>query len=251
MYVPFDVAKKVSDMGADKTSQQAVRVILAAILAGVYIGLGYYTNIESIHLFQGNPIGRVVGSLLFPTGLLLVLFTGAQLFTGNCLLTLGYLENRYPMIAVLRNWAIVYIGNFIGSIFIAFLIKHTGLMEGSRLATLEALIEPKISMTFIEAFSRGFLCNVLVAIAVYVSFASKSAIGQIASLWFPVSLFVLAGFEHSVANMFILPLGYMSGIELTIKEIWMNKLLPVTFGNMAGGGLFIPLFYYRIFLHGK
>ena len=218
-------------------------------MAGVFIGLGYYINLESIHLFGGKVGGRVLGSLLFPTGLMLVLFTGAQLFTGNCLLTLGYLDNRYKMSAVLKNWFIVYIGNFIGSIFLAFLIYQTGLMEGSRLATLQGLIEPKLEMTFVQAFVRGFLCNILVAIAVYASFASYSEIGQAIALWFPVTIFVLAGFEHSVANMFILPLGYFSHLDVNVKSAFLNNLLPVTIGNITGGGLFIPLLYYSMFVH--
>lgn len=251
MYAAHVVAKKVSEMGEEKTLKGAGRVFLAAILGGVFIGLGYYIHLESIHLFPHSPIGQVLGALLFPTGIMLVLFTGAELFTGNCLMTLGYLDNRYKMTAVLKNWIIVYVGNFIGAILLAFLIKQTGFITESRLETLMALVEPKLSRTFIEAFTLGFLCNVLVAIAVYSTFASYSEIGQFVTLWFPITLFVLAGFEHSIANMFILPLGLFSGMKITWETIFIKNILPVTFGNITSGALFIPILYYMIYIHDK
>lgn len=247
-----ELAEYTIGVGVKKVNNDWKKTFLAAILAGLFIGLGYYAYFTSTYIYNGNPTGKSIGALLFPVGIMLVLITGAELFTGNCLVTFGYLDGRYKMKHVLKNWFLVYTGNLVGSLLLAVLITGAGSLDDLRIAYLDySLLTPKSNLTFIQAFFRGIICNIFVTLSVYVSYASKSMSGKILGMWLPVTIFVIGGFEHSVANMFIFPLGLMNGVELSMKGMLINNLLPVTLGNIAGGALIIPLFYYNIFVNRK
>ena len=196
---------------------------------------------------------------MFPAGLALVLIAGSELFTGNCLLVIPLLEKEVKFSGVLRNWVLVYLGNFAGSIILALLVvfSHTpSQVDGALLDTMMSVANGKVSLSFGDALLRGIICNIFVCLAVWMSFAGKTVVSKIAGLYFPIMIFVLGGFEHSVANMYYLSAGIFANSVYGVGNAavnWgaalVNNLLPVTIGNIIGGAL-IGVTYWFIYLRG-
>jgi len=192
-------------------------------------------------------LARFLAGSVFSVGLMLVLIPGSELFTGNILMTIGFIYRKYSFIKVMRNWFVVYFGNFLGAILIAWLVFKSGLLghvgDLSSMGDVAVKIaEAKLQLGFAEALCRGILCNMLVCLAVIMCIASRSVIGKIFGIYFPIMAFVASGFEHSVANMFFLPVGLMATGEFMSNffDIF-NNLIPVTIGNVIGGLLIILL----------
>ncbi len=269
---PQEIAQAASAAGTKKAGMPVGRMVALAVMAGVYIGLGgNICTVASCDLskYVGYGLSQVVAGSVFALGLTLVLVAGAELFTGNnMMLTVAALDGKVSWTAVVRAWVIVYAGNFVGALLLVWLVFNSGqwssggyLVGAKALATANA----KVSLSFSQAFFRGIICNWMVCLAVWMSLAAKDVAGKIAGLFFPIMAFVAGGFEHSIANMYFVPLGIsLSGVQevvsasglagklgnLTWGGFVANNLLPVTIGNIIGGALFVGALYWYAYLRG-
>jgi len=247
---PNEIAENWIEIGSKKANLSIINMIVLGILAGIFIGFGAHGDIILIQTLGSIDIGlaKFMGAAVFPVGIMLVVMAGAELFTGNNLMALSVMTGKEKMIKVFKNWTFVYIGNFIGSIILAFLLSKSGLYGEAAALKAVAIAESKISITFSQAVIRGVMCNILVVLAVWMQTGAKDFIGKIFILWFPVMLFVLSGFEHSIANMYFIPLGKYLGGNFTWSQMWLNNIIPVTIGNLIGGALIIPTAYWISYL---
>ena len=246
---PERIAELVDEVAIRKVRLGLVPVFTLAVLAGAFIGLGAVFYIVTV---TGSDLGygptRLLGGLAFSLGLILVIVGGAELFTGNSLIILARADRKITTLQLLRNWLIVYFGNLVGAIGTALLVHLSGVLSGDALAgTAIEIAEAKLSLPAHEAFFRGVLCNVLVCLAVWMCFAARNVSGKVMVIIFPITAFVALGFEHSVANMFLLPIGMFEAGVFDLPRAAGN-LLIVTAGNVAGGGILVALTYWLIYL---
>ena len=245
MNSPEQIAENFIEVGVKKTSLSAKKMFLLGIFAGVFIALaGAGSTIASATITNGS-LARLINGMIFPSGLAMVILAGSELFTGNSLIVISVLEKRVSFKMMLKNWLIVYLGNLVGSLLVAFIFVYghlPNLFAGGLVGTLVNGAITKVSLTMSEAFLRGVLCNVLVCIAVWMAAAAKEAHGKVVALYLPILVFVVCGFEHCVANMFSIPVGILTSYEYAITSeglTWFNffvhNLLPVTLGNIVGG----------------
>ena len=260
MYGPAEIAKRYSEAGAAKTRLAMPKAIILSTFAGMFIAFGAFGS-QVVGLNGGSdPLAKLAGAVVFPVGLLMVLMAGAELFTGNSLIIISVLDRKATVKGMLRNWVIVYIGNFVGSIFVAVMLtySHAYSLFGGQLAeSVVATAQNKVLLSFSDALLRGILCNILVCIAVWISFSAEDVAGKILGLYLPIMLFVASGYEHSVANMYFIPAGIFAsteyGIEANAALTWqgflVHNLLPVTIGNVIGGVCVVGLGYFFAYLH--
>jgi len=267
MNSPKEVAQNYINIGIGKMKLSTGRMFVLAVLAGMFIALAGVGAAVASATIANASIAKLVGALVFPTGLAMVLLAGSELFTGNNLLIIPVLEKQAKVTAMLRSWIIVYIGNFVGSLLIAFLAVYGGVFDAFSNVAAAAVIKAataKVSMGWLDAFSRGILCNFLVCIAVWMGFAAKDVVGKIAGLYLPIMLFVVAGFEHSIANMYYISAGLLAakfpsyaaaateaGVnlsKLSWSAMFTSNLIPVTIGNMVGGVVMVGIAYWYIYL---
>jgi formate transporter len=252
-YRPDEIAAKVSGLGVTKAKADFLTLMALSILAGAYIALGafFYMVVVSGHTEVSGTI-RFVGGLSFSLGLVLVVVGGAELFTGNNLLAMAWATRLINTRDLLRNWSIVYLGNMIGSLGTVALIFYAGsadLMDGQVGETVTKLTLHKINLTWLEALARGILCNALVCLAVWLAMGGRSLTDKVLAILLPISGFVTMGFEHVVANWFILPLGYLLDVQDTIQISGMiTNLFIVTVGNLMGGTLLVAGVYWVAYL---
>jgi formate/nitrite transporter len=245
---PLEMSRAISDIGEKKANETIFELFIFGILAGIYISFGaaVATAVLSGGTLDAGMAKFLAGSV-FSVGLMLVLILGSELFTGNILMTIGLIYQKYSWGKVIRNWLVVYFGNLLGAIIIAWLVSNSGLL--GRLGNLTPsgavavkLVETKLGLNFTEALCRGILCNMLVCLAVIMCIASKTIEGKILGIYFPIMTFVASGYEHSVANMYFLPVGLMAKGEFVTKFFTIfNNLIPVTIGNIIGGLLIVLL----------
>ncbi len=245
---PLEMSKAISDIGEKKAKETIFELFIFGVLAGIYIAFGaaVATSVSSGGSLDAG-FARFLAGSVFSVGLILVLILGSELFTGNILMTIGLIYQKYSFTRVLRNWLVVYLGNFMGSLIIAWLVFNSGLLahNGSmtQIGDVAARIaETKLQLGFTESLCRGILCNMLVCLAVIMSIASKTLGGKILGIYFPIMAFVASGYEHSVANMYFLPAGLMVKGEFAQSFFTMfDNLIPVTIGNIIGGLLIVLL----------
>lgn len=260
-YSPAEIKESVESVGVKKANLPILASLMLAMVAGGSVGLGalYYAIIASDAALS-FAVTRVVGGLTFSLGLVLVVVGGAELFTGNNLIVMAWASGRVSTSELLRNWLLVYIGNFVGAlglVLLVFFSHHIEMNDGriglAVLKTATGKIEPGV-MTL---FFKGVLCNVLVCLAVWLAYAGRSVIDKIVALILPVSAFVAAGFEHCVANMYFLPLAWLlvqtgnvpadfDATSITILGI-IHNLVPVTLGNIVGGAGLVGAVYWSIY----
>jgi formate/nitrite transporter len=250
-YAPREVAARVVDVGVAKARLPLATLVLLGVLAGGFIGLGalMFTLVAS-DTTLGFGASRLLGGLAFSLGLFLVVVAGAELFTGNNLLAMAWASGRITTSEVLRNWAIVAAANLAGAVGLAVLVwlaDHESLNNGEvgRAATRIAMA--KAHLPWWTAFFRGALCNVLVCMAVWMAMAARSVTDKLAAVALPVTAFVAAGFEHSIANMYFFPLAMLLGAPITPLDALQN-LVPVIAGNIVGGSVLVALVYWAIYL---
>ena len=245
---PLEISRALSRIGVKKATARAFELLIFGVLAGIYIAFG--ANAATAVLSGGTldaGLARFLAGSVFSVGLMLVLIPGSELFTGNILMTIGFIYRKYAFTKVLRNWLIVYLGNLVGAILICWLVFNSGLLGhignlNSVGTTALKIAETKLQLGFAEALCRGILCNMLVCLAVIMCIASRSIVGKIFGIYFPIMIFVASGYEHSVANMYFLPIGLMmKGEFISNFPIIFNNLIPVTIGNIIGGLLIVLL----------
>jgi formate/nitrite transporter len=260
-YSPKEVAARVQEACVVKARLPLLTMWMLSLLAGGFIGLGalYYTLVVS-DASLGFAASRVLGGVTFSLGLLLVVVAGAELFTGNNLLAMAWVDRCLSTRELLRNWGVVCAGNFVGAAGLALLIwlsGHPSVNQGAIAQTTLEIASLKCSLSFQEAFFRGVLCNVLVCMAVWMAMAGRSVVDKAVAIVFPISAFVAAGFEHSIANMYIIPLAMLiqtsaaavpAGTEAITWAAFAGNLVPVIAGNLVGGSVLVALVYWIIYL---
>lgn len=247
MYSPFEIADNYISIGQKKVRMPVMKMLVLGIFAGMFIAFASLGATAAASTIENGSVAKLISACIFPSGLAMVLIGGGELFTGNCLLLVPLLQKEIKITEVVKNICFVYTGNFIGSVIVAVLAVygHTfSLFDNALALSAVEIAQAKVSMPFTDALIRGILCNILVCLAVWMAFSSKKAGGKIAALFFPVMLFVLLGFEHSVANMYYIPSGIMCSYEYGIAadsldwgSFFVRNLIPVTIGNMVGGAV--------------
>jgi formate transporter len=249
-YSPQTIARMVRRAGIVKAEAPAMKLFVLAILAGAFIALGalFYTLVVADSALGAGPT-RLLGGVAFSLGLILVVIAGAELFTGNALMVIALADGKITLRGLLRNWGIVFSGNFLGALIIAGCVVLSGVMVSGALADKVAQIAiTKLHLSPSEAFFRGILCNILVCLAVWMSFAAHSVTGKVSVIILPIAAFVGVGFEHSVANMYVLPVAMLGGfVDWDLPGLFTN-LVFVTFGNIVGGGVLVAASYWSIFI---
>jgi len=264
-FSPREVSERVESIGVTKARLPLLSMSVLGILAGGFIGLGamYFTLVVSDQNLS-FALQRVIGGLVFSLGLILVVVAGAELFTGNNLMIMAWVSRRISSWELLRNYIVVYLTNLVGAlglVLIVFLSNHWGMAGGQVGLTAVKIAAYKTSLSFPEAFFKGVLCNILVCLAVWLALAGRSVIDKIFAIIFPISAFVAAGFEHSIANMYFIPIGILLRDEYSSAQIpyvagldWLgfvSNLIPVTLGNLVGGSLMVGLVYHIVYLRGR
>ncbi|MCE9602942.1 MAG: formate/nitrite transporter family protein [Gemmatimonadetes bacterium] len=262
-FSPQEISERIERIGVTKARLPMHRMAMLGALAGGFIGFGaLYFMIVASDPSMGFAARRVLGGVVFSLGLLLVVVAGAELFTGNNLLVMAWADGRIGTAELLRNWGVVLLANAAGAIGLALLVVlsgHLAMNDSAVGAAYLRVAEAKASMPFARAFVSGILCNALVCLAVWMATAGRSVIDKAIAIVFPVSAFVAAGFEHSVANLFIIPAAivykWMAGVtagadHVTIAGLVAN-LVPVVLGNIVGGGVFVALIYHVIYRRGR
>ncbi|MBP6454610.1 putative formate transporter 1 [bioreactor metagenome] len=264
---PSEIVDYTEETGIKKAGMPVLRTLLLAFLAGVFIALASVGSNIISHDIENIGVAKYLAGLIFPTGLILVVIAGAELFTGNNLISIAALSGKVKWSKYFWNLIMVWLGNLVGSVFIALLIYLSGQLNytdgllGAYTIKVAAL---KTSLSFTEAFASGILCNLLVCLAVWMSYSTKDIAGKALVIFFPIWLFIASGYEHSVANMYYLTAGLLAKNNpdlvlktgelmsfsaenlnnLTILNAFMDNLVPVTIGNLVGGALFIGALYW-------
>jgi formate transporter len=257
-----EIIKFLGEIGVKKATMSIKKLILLGFLAGVFIAFGGLLAIMvsgDLPLEIWGSIKKLIFAAVFPVGLILVVIAGAELATGNMMIQpLAFLNGNIKLSGVYRNWFYVYIGNVIGSLFVAYLLAYmSGLISSEPfMSYVVNIANAKCNLSWMEAFLRGLGCNWLVGLACWMAFSTDTFGGKVMALWWPVMTFVAVGFEHSIANAFFVPLGLFAGSSATyvgpqLTATWLsfllNNLIPVTLGNIAGATIFVSLFYWYIF----
>lgn len=271
---PPEITEATIQTGIKKSKMTRVNMLILGILAGVFIAFAAEgSNMASFNLLAKADtygLGKVLAGAVFGTGLMLVLIAGGELFTGNTMIIAGVLDRKVSIKAMLKNWLYVYVGNFIGSIFIAYMMNQSGLFHSgdSMLGAVTIKIAVyKVGLTFTQAFFLGIMCNWLVCLAVWMAYGAKDMTGKIFAIFFPIWLFITSGFEHCIANMYYIPAGIMArnNKELTDAAAMLGvtpeklnhlnweafltaNLFPVTLGNIIGGGIFVGAVYWYVYI---
>jgi formate transporter FocA len=269
--LPAEMAVKAEQLGVKKAHLSPVSMFVLAVLAGAFIALGALFSTVVSAGAGGLPygVGRLLVGLVFSLGLILVIVGGAELFTGNNLIVMAWASGKVSTRLLLRNWAIVYLGNFVGALATALLVFASGQYtfgQGAVGAAALVTANAKAGLEFWPALVLGILCNALVCLAVWLSFSARTTTDRILAIVPPVAAFVAAGFEHSIANMYFIPLGLLiqagapaafwtaigqtaeSYASLSWSNFLFNNLLPVTLGNIIGGAVLVGVVYWFVYL---
>ena len=268
---PAEICAFTEEAGVKKALLPRTKQFLLGILAGAFIAFASEgSNMAAFNLLAEPTtygLGRCIAGVVFPTGLMLVVLAGGELFTGNTLMGVALVQKRINMCQMLSNWVFVYIGNLAGSVFMAHMMFHSGLFNsgaGMLGGVTIRIASGKVSLPFLSAFYLGIMCNWLVCLAVWLAYGACDMGGKILGIFCPIWLFITSGFEHSVANMYYVPAGIMAKSNsawaaasslsdealsaLTWPAFFINNLIPVTLGNIVGGMIFVGMAYWFAFL---
>lgn len=265
-YQPAEMAHKMEGIGVTKASRDTLSMVLLGLLAGFFIGLGaVFCTLVTTDIGLGFGLGKLLGGLAFSLGLVLVVLAGSELFTGNCLIVAPWMSARISGAGLLRNLGIVYFSNLAGALVLVALIFHAQFwaLGGYGVGANALMIaNGKVNLAFVPALCRGILCNALVCLAVWLCFAARSVTSKILAIIFPITAFVACGFEHSIANMFFIPIGIAMASQAEVVQAagvtaaqmtnltplgFVHNLIPVTIGNIVGGSM-VGVVYWLIFL---
>ena len=263
-FPPADMAERAENVGVKKANLDFWSMFALAILAGAFIGLGAeFCTLVMTKSGLSFGMNRLLGGLVFSLGLILVVVAGAELFTGNNLIVMAWVTGKVTLGQLMRNWIIVYFGNLVGSLITVMLMYFTyqWAFEGYSVgATALNIANAKVNLTFAQALARGIMCNALVCLAVWLCLSARSVVDKVFAIIFPITAFVASGFEHSIANMYFIPLGLLLAgepevlkaagktaadlVNLNWQGFFIGNLLPVTIGNIFGGGFMVAAVYW-------
>lgn len=271
--MPAEMAEQAEEAGIKKVHRSFSKTFVLAILAGAFISFGaIFATTVTAEVTLSPGFTKVLGGIAFSLGLILVIVGGAELFTGNNLIVMAWANQKIKTIQVLKNWTIVFTGNFIGAISIAGLMlfsEQYSSGNGNIGSKALSIAEAKCSLGFLQAIILGVLCNTLVCLAVWLCFSAKTVSGKILAILFPITAFVAAGFEHSIANMYFIPKAlfikstahatFWQKTQVSPQDFenlsWgnfiFNNLIPVTIGNIIGGAVLVGLVYWFVYLKGN
>jgi formate transporter len=268
--LPADMALRAETIGVTKAGLPALNLFVLAVLAGAFIALGaaFFTTVTTSTGMGYGPT-RLLGGVAFSLGLVLVVIAGAELFTGNNLMVMAWAGGRVSLARLLRAWAIVYFGNFAGAVGTALLVALSGQWRFADYAVganALKIANAKVNLDLQEAFFLGVLCNGLVCLAVWLTYSARSNLDKAVAIVFPITAFVASGYEHSIANMYFVPMGLLlksqdavlktAGTDssqlanLDVTHFLLNNLLPVTAGNLVGGGILVGAVYWFVYRRG-
>lgn len=273
LVLPPEMARRAEETGARKAGLDAFSTLALAVLAGAFIALGaaFATTVSGGATGLPYGVGRVLAGLAFSLGLILVVVAGAELFTGNNLIVMAWASGRVSTRRLLRNWVLVYAGNMVGAVATAAIVFVAGQYRfggGEVGRTALAIADAKVGLEFVPAIALGAMCNALVCLAVWLTYSARTTTDRIVSIIPPIAAFVTLGFEHSVANMYFVPLAlFVRGVApssfwtaigsspdaypgLTWPAFLVDNLLPVTIGNIIGGAVMVAGVYWLIYLRG-
>jgi formate transporter len=268
---PLEVARKAETVGVAKAALPGTDLFVLGVLAGAFIALGaaFATTVGSGAADMPYGVTRLLVGLAFTLGLILVVVAGAELFTGNNLIVMAWASRRVSTLLLLRNWGLVYLGNFVGAFgtaILVFLAKQYTFGAGSVGVTALTIGETKTSLGFGQAIVLGALCNALVCLAIWLTYGAHTTIDKIFAVIPPIAAFVALGFEHSIANMYFIPIALLiktddtfvsttAGVpdlsNLTWGNFLVHNLLPVTIGNIIGGGIMVGAVYWFVYLRRR
>ncbi len=267
---PAEILDYTIETGIAKSSGRFLKLLFLGIMAGAFIAFAAEgSNMAAFNLFYHPTtygLGKALAGAIFGTGLMLVVLCGGELFTGNTLILAAVCSKKVKIATMFRNWIIVYIGNLIGSLFVAYMMYQSGLFtSGADVlgAVTIKIAAYKTGLSFMQAFYLGIMCNWLVCLAVWLSYGADTMSGKILGIFFPIWLFITSGFEHSVANMYYIPAGILAKAnesfvelshvsadvlsQLTWSGFFIDNLIPVTLGNIVGGGIFVGMGYWFVY----
>ena len=271
---PLEITEATIQTGIFKTKRSVLNAFILSILAGAFIAFASEgSNMAAFNLFakpETYGLGKVLAGSIFGTGLMLVVLAGGELFTGNTMILASVLEKKVKLGSMFENWIVVYLGNFVGSLIIAYFMYKSGLFSSGANVLGGVTIKIaayKVGLTFSQGFYLGIMCNMLVCLAVWLSYGAKDMTGKIFAIFFPIWLFITSGFEHSVANMYYIPAGILAkgnkgfvdaamALGVTTEKLghlnWTNfvtkNLVPVTLGNIVGGAIFVAGAYWFVYI---
>ncbi len=265
-FPPPEMAERAENVGVKKANLDFWSMFALAVLAGSFIALGAeFCTLVITDSGLGFGLNKLLGGLVFSLGLILVVIAGAELFTGNNLIMMAWVSGKLTLGQLMRNWVIVYFGNLVGSLATAVLMYLTRQWTFANYhvgATALNIANAKVNLSFAEGLARGILCNALVCLAVWLCLSGRSVVDKILAIVFPITAFVASGFEHSIANMYFIPIGlFLKGepevvaaagkaatdlVNLNLQG-FIGNLIPVTIGNIFGGGFMVAVVYWFIY----
>lgn len=258
MHSPLEIARNYVEVSIHKKNLSAFKMVVLGFFAGMFIGFAGIASTTASSTIANPSVAKLVGAMVFPSGMAMVLIAGSELFTGNTLMILAVLEKKIKFTEMLKNWIFVFLGNFLGAALVAGFVAfgHTpDLFSGKLAESVVAAGAMRCNLPFLESIIRGILCNILVCIAVWMSFAAKKVEGKLMTSFWPVMLFVLCGFEHSIADMYFGCAALLTAAEYGIHTdglTWFNflfyNILPVTIGNVIGGAGIVGCGYWLGYL---
>ncbi|MEZ9863242.1 formate transporter FocA [Vibrio breoganii] len=269
--LPPEMAVRAADVGESKVTKKPIKSFMLAIAAGMHIGIAFvfYTVVTTGAAEMPYGMAKLMGGLAFSLGLILVVITGGELFTSTVLTLVAKVSGRITWGQLAKNWCVVYFGNFVGAMMLVGIMMVTKeYMSDGGLMGLNAMAisQHKLHHTFWQAVALGLMCNLLVCLAIWMTYSARSLTDKVIILILPVAMFVASGFEHSIANMFQVPMAIaiknfapaefwqMTGAnianyaDLNVLDFVINNLIPVTIGNIIGGGLFVGIYFWMIYL---
>jgi len=269
-FTPAEVALKVKTLGVSKAKMAFLPLLVLSMMAGAFISFGamYYT-VAMTHPAEAYGAAKILGGLAFSLGFILVVIAGGELFTGNNLIVLAWAKGKVSTKQILKNWSLVYLGNALGALLTVYLVYASGFLNGGHHGIGAAALKmglAKADLSTSEAFFRGVFCNSLVCLASWMVYASRTVVDKVFAVIFPISAFVAMGFEHCIANMFMIPVAIVASLNpeivaasglsadamqnLTVSG-FIHNVIPVTLGNIFGGSVMVGMSLYVIYLYGR
>ena len=269
-FTPAEVADKVKTLGVSKANMPFLQLLVLSMMAGAFISFGamYYT-VAMTHPAEAYGAAKLLGGLAFSLGFILVVIAGGELFTGNNLIVMALAKRQITYRCVLKNWSLVYLGNALGAFITVYLVFTSGFLDGAHHEVGSTALKiglAKVDLSTSEAFVRGIFCNSLVCLASWMVYASRTVMDKVIAVIFPISAFVAMGFEHCIANMFMIPLAMVASLNPEIVAVsglsaealqnltisgFISNLIPVTLGNIFGGSVMVGMSLYMVYLYGQ